>query len=205
MLDLEKRTPEQTKRATEATKDSKVLSALLDGLSSKKEAARYNDFKTVMVISQDYPDLLYPKWDFFTDMLRSKDPKLEFQAIHILANLAGIDRENKFEETFTDFYDKLNGQDFILASHVAYVSHKIIKAKPRETDKIANLLLNTKNVSCKHGEIVQANALISLSECFLQISDKSAVVSFAKQLRKTKSPKAKKAALEFLKKWSKTD
>ena len=202
MLDLEKRTPEQQKIAENAVKDGKLLSELLSGLLSKKSVARYKNFKAVYLISEEHPEVLYPKWDFFEDMLKSKDNALKFQAIHVLANLAKIDTASRFEKVFDQFYDIVNGDALIPACHVAYVSHKIVKAKPELANKITERLLNLDKATYKHKELVQANALRSFSEYFDRISDKDKIVSLAKELQKNKSSRAKKEATEFLKKWN---
>jgi hypothetical protein len=203
MLDLEKRTTEQQKVADNAIKDSKVLAELLDGLLSKKCAVRYGNFKAVYLISEDYPEVLYPKWDFFEEMLKSNNNTFTFYAIHVLANLTKVDEASKFETVFDEFYDIVNGDALVPACHVAYVSHKIVKAKPELADKITERLLNLDNATYKHKELVQANALRSFSQYFDRISDKDKIVSLAKDLQKSKSSRAKKEAAEFLEKWSK--
>jgi hypothetical protein len=202
MLDLEKRTPEQQKIAKEAVKDGKVLAELLDGLLSKKCAVRYKNFKAVYLISEDHPEVLYPKWSFFENMLKSENNTFTFYAIHVLANLAKVDEAGKFETIFDQFYDIVNGGALVPACHVAYVSHKIVKAKPELADKITERLLNLDKATYKHKELVQANALRSFSEYFECISAKDKVVSLAKALQKNKSSRAKKEATDFLKKWN---
>lgn len=142
MLDLEKRTPEQQKTAENAVKNVKVLSELLDGLLSKKCAVRYKNFKAVYFISEEHPEVLYPKWDFFENMLKSKNNTYTFYAIHILANLAKVDEADKLERVFDTFFDIANGDALVPACHVAYVSHKIVKAKPELAEKITEKLLN---------------------------------------------------------------
>jgi hypothetical protein len=202
MLDLEKRTPDQQKIAEDAAKDGRLLSELLNDLLSKKNGVRYKSFKAVYLISEEHPEMLYPKWDYFEDMLKSEDNALKFQAIHILANLAKVDAAGRFENVFDQFYDIVNGDALIPAAHVAYVSHKIVKAKPELADKIAEKLLNLDKATYKHTELVQANALRSFSEYFDRISDKTKIVSLAKELQKNKSSRAKKEATEFLRKWN---
>lgn len=201
MLDIEKRTPEQQKTAENAIKDSKVLAELLNGLLSKKTSVRYNNFKAVYLISEEHPEVLYPKWDFFVNMLVSKENALTFQAVHILANLAKVNEAGRFQKIFEQFYDLVNGDELIPAAHVAYVSHKIVKANPELANKITDKLLNLDKATYKHKELVQANALKSFSEYFDSITDKDKIVSLAKELQKNKSSKAKKEATEFLKKW----
>jgi hypothetical protein len=202
MLDLEKRTPEQQKTAENAVKNAKVLSELLDGLLSKKCAVRYKNFKVVYLVSEEHPEVLYPKWNFFENMLKSKNNTYTFYAIHILANLAKVDEADKFERVFDTFFAIANGDALVPACHVAYVSHKIVKAKPELAEKITEKLLNLDKATYKHKELVQANALVSFSEYYEQIKDKNKILNLAKELQKNKSSRAKKEAAEFLKKWN---
>ena len=187
MLDLEKRTPEAERTAAEATKDGKALSELLDGLLVKKCAVRYKNFKAVYLVSEDYPEVLYPKWAFFENMLTSKNNTYKFYAIHVLANLAKADKAGKFEKIFDQFYDILNGDALVPACHVAYVSSKIAKAKPELTDEITKRRLNIDKATYKHAELVKANAVKAFSEYFDKITDKDQVLLLVKELQNSKS------------------
>jgi hypothetical protein len=201
MLDLEKRTAEWRKVAENAIKDSKMLAELLDGLLSKKCSVRYGNFKAVYLISEDHPEALYQKWDLFEKMLKSNNNTYMFYAIHVLANLVEVDKEDRFEGIFDEFYDILNGGALVPACHVAYVSHKIVDAKPELAAKITERLLNLDKATYKHKELVQANALSSFSNYLDRIADKNKVVSLAKDLTKSRSPRAKREAAQFLEKW----
>ena len=200
MLDLEKRTREQEKIAANAVRDGKALSELLEGLHSKKCAVRYRNFKAVYMISEDHPETLYPKWDFFENMLKSKNNTFKFYGLHILANLTKVDKEERFEKAFITFYDILNGDALVPACHIAYVSGKIANAKPRLADQITEKLLNLNKATYKHKELVQANALKSFSEYFDKIRNKEPILNLAKELQNSKSSRAKKEANEFYKK-----
>ncbi len=141
MLDIEKRTPQQQKTAENAIKSPQALTELLEGLRSKKCAIRYADFKAVYLISEDHPEMLYPRWTFFEDLLKSKNNTFVFYAIHVLANLAKVDEAGKFGTIFDQFFNILDGDALIPACHVAYVSHKIARAKPKLADNITRKLL----------------------------------------------------------------
>jgi hypothetical protein len=154
------------------------------------------------LISEDYPEKLYEKWDFFEDMLKSNNNTFRFYAIHILANLVKVDEKGKFEKILDDFYGILNGDAMVPASHAAYVSGKIVNAKPELADNITQRLLNIEKATYNHKELVQANALKAFPEYYDKISNKEKVLSLAKALQKNKSGRAKKEANEFLKKWN---
>lgn len=46
--------------AKKALKNEEVLSELLEGILSKEDTIRYNSFKTLLLLSEDHPELLYP-------------------------------------------------------------------------------------------------------------------------------------------------
>ena len=117
MLDLERRKPEQKKTAENAVKDEKLLSELLDGLRSKKCSVRYKNFKAVYLISEDHPETLWEKWDFFEDMLKSGNNTFRFYAVHVLANLVKVDEKGRFEKILDNFYGILNGDALAPACH----------------------------------------------------------------------------------------
>src|SRR4030067_1874229 len=187
MLDLEKRTREQKKTAENAVKDETLLSALLDGLRSKKCSVRYMNFKAVYLISEDYPETLYEKWGFFEDMLKSNNNTFRFYAIHVLANLVKVDEKGRFEKILDNFYGILNGAALVPACHVAYVSGKIANAKPELAEEIRRRLMNIDKATYNHKELVQANALKAFSEYYDKMSSKDKVLRLAQAMQKNKS------------------
>ena len=130
MLDIEKRTPQEQKAAENAIKSPQALTELMESLRSKKCAVRYLNFKAVYLISEDHPEILYPRWAFFEDLLKSKNNTFAFYAIHVLANLAKVDGYGRFETIFDQFYYILDCEALIPACHVAYVSQKSPKPNP---------------------------------------------------------------------------
>jgi hypothetical protein len=138
-------------------------------------------------------------------MLKSDNNTLRFYAIHVLANLAKVDKEGRFKGIFNQFYGMLNGDALIPACHVAYVSSKVANAKPDLADEITKRLLHIDGATYKHKELVQANAVKSFSEYFGKIKDKEGVLTLVKELQNSRSSRAKKEANEFLKKWKQTN
>jgi hypothetical protein len=57
--------------AEKALEDEKVFSELLEGVVSKENTIRYTSFKTLLLLTEEHPQVLGSKWDFFVDLLRS--------------------------------------------------------------------------------------------------------------------------------------
>lgn len=183
-----------------ALKDKKILSELFQGIQSKKETIRYNSFKVLMRISEEHPEVLYPKWDFFVEMLDSDNSYWRLSAVRLIANLTKADIKNKFEKLFDKYYNLLN-DSVIVAIYLAGDSGKIARAKPKLQARITARLLNIDKTQQKHKDLVKGSAIEAFSEYFEEIKNKKKIIDFAKSLLKGESPKTRKIAQELLAKW----
>ena len=200
LSELDKKNASVENVAKEALKDKEVLSELLEGILSKKDTIRYNSFKVLLLISDEHPEVLYPKWDFFVDIVDSDNAYWKLIAVRIIANLTKADTKNKFEKIFDKYYDLFN-DSVIVAGHLAANSGKIAKAKPKLQTKITNKLLNIDKTDQKHKDLVKAGAIEAFDEYFEEAKNKKKILEFVKKQLNCKSPKTRKKAKEFLKKW----
>jgi len=200
LSELDKKNASVENVAKEALKDKEVLSELLEGILSKKDTIRYNSFKVLLLISDEHPEVLYPKWDFFVDIVDSDNAYWKLIAVRIIANLTKADTKNKFEKIFDKYYDLFN-DSVIVAGHLAANSGKIAKAKPKLQTKITNKLLNIDKTDQKHKDLVKAGAIEAFDEYFEEAKNKKKILDFVKKQLNCKSPKTRKKAKEFLKKW----
>ena len=200
LSELDKKNVSVESVAKEALKDKEVLSELLEGILSKKDTIRYNSFKVLLLISEKHPEVLYPKWDFFVDMIDSDNAYWKLIAVRIIANLTKADTKNKFEKIFNKIYNLFN-DSVIVAGHLAANSGKIAQAKPKLQTKITNKLLNIDKTNQKHKDLVKAGAIEAFDEYFEEAKNKKKILEFVKEQLNCKSPKTRKKAKEFLKKW----
>ena len=121
--------------------DEKIFK-LLEGILSKKDDVRSNNFKILMKISEEQPKVLYPKWDYLADLLESDNHFHRYISINLIANLAKVDIKNKFENIFDSYFSNINGYRTMVAGQAALNAGKIAKAKPILQTKITNRLLN---------------------------------------------------------------
>jgi len=116
--------------AKQALENEEVLAGLLEGILVKTETIRFNSFKALLLICEEHPERLYPKWESVEDLLSSKNTYHKYIAIYLIANLTRVDTEGKFEKIFELFYGLLDDKSIIPASHVAGNSGRIVRAKP---------------------------------------------------------------------------
>ena len=203
LSDMGKRSIDIESVAKEAVKDDNVLAELLDGILSKKETIRYNSFKVLLLISEEHPEFLCPKWDFFVGLLESDNTSHKYIAIYIIANLTRLDKENNFEKIFDKYYNLLDDKSIIPAGHVAGNSGKIARARPELQTKITDKLLSIDEThhEPERRELIKGYAIESFSEYFEEAKNKREITEFVKKQLNSKSPRTRKKANEFLEKW----
>jgi hypothetical protein len=190
--------------ANKAQEDDKLLAKLLDNLRTKNETIRYNSHKVLFSISEQRPKVLYPKWDFFTDLLDSDNTYHKLSAVQLLANLTKADKDNKFEKIFDKYYGLLDDKSFITAAYVSAASGMIAKAKPKLQTKITNRLLNIDKThhTQERIDLAKASVIEAFEEYFDQSKSEKRIVDFVRKQLNCQSPKTRKAAKDFFKRFT---
>jgi hypothetical protein len=190
---LENNTMAKEELLRRVRQDFNLLPEVLSGVSSSKASVRYSCAKVLMDLSEEYPEKLYPHMDSFIDLLDSKHRILTWNAMAIIANLARVDRDKKFDAIFDKYYSFINDAYMVTVANVVGNSGKIALAKPYLISKITNELLKVENISttphlteeCKR--VIAENAIKSFNLFFERIDDKKKVLSFVK--RQVNSPR----------------
>lgn len=175
----------------------------IKGLQSNNDKVRSKHFDFLYPLSDSNPELLYPYWNLFVEMLRKPEVSNKYYAIHLLANLIRVDKENRFEEIF-DFWfnDLLNFESPVVSPHIAEKSGLIVKARPELEERVTPILLNITNTSkCRHLDLQKVYVLSALDIYFDTITDKSKVTNFIKEQLNSRSSKTRKKAQELVKKY----
>jgi hypothetical protein len=189
--------------ADRALEDDFLLARLLEGQWSKDEVLRYNCHKVLVVLSDEHGELLYPKWDLFVELLLSGHTYRILSALVIIAHLTKVDRDNRFQDIFEDYYAILDGKTMVPAVYIASSSGIIARARPELEPEITRRLLNIDATHHEAGrkDLIKAGAIEAFDQYFEQATDKQGVVDFVRQQLSSSSPKARKAASESLTKW----
>jgi hypothetical protein len=187
-----------TKRVLE---DIGVLPELLDGILAKKDFIRFNSFKVLLFISEEHPEVLYPRWGFFSGLLDSDNSYQQYIAIYLITNLTRVDDSARLEGIFDKLYSILDGEGTITAAHLARNSGKIARAKPELRAKITERLLNIdRNHRGKQKELIKGHAIEAFDEYFEEAENQPEILEFVRKQLQSQSPKTRKLAREFLKK-----
>ncbi len=187
--------------------DFNLLPKVLKGLSSSKAAIRYGCAKVLMDLSEEHPERLYQYMDFFIDLLDSKYRILTWSAMAIIANLANVDKDKKFDAIFDKYYSFINDEYMVTVANVVGYSGKIALAKPHLVDKVTDELLKVENISttphlteeCKR--VIAEKTIKSFNLFFDKVKQKEKVTSFVKNHLNSPRKTLRRAAENFLNKW----
>jgi len=123
-----------------------LLPDIFDGLSSKRASVMYPCAKVLKVLSEERPGELYPKMELFVQLLDSDKRILKWNALIIIANLARVDMEGRFDDIFDKYFSLLDADYMVTVSNVAGNAGKIAVAKPHLAERITRELLRVENL-----------------------------------------------------------
>jgi hypothetical protein len=189
-------------------RDLHVLPEVVAGVSSSKPAIRYCCAKLLVDLSEEHPEELYQYMTFFTNLLDSKYRILAWNAMAIIANLARVDKDKKFDAIFDKYYSSLNDEYMVTVANVVDASARIALAKPYLIQRITNELLEVENIpmtshlteECKR--VIAEKAIQFFDMFFNRIETKERVVSFARKCLDSQRKTLKMRAENFLRKWN---
>jgi 2'-5' RNA ligase len=189
-------------------RNSGLIPILLRGTSSQKAIIRYGCAKVLMDFSAKSPEKLYPYMDFFVNLLDSNYRILTWNAMAIIANLARVDKNKKFDAIFDKYYSFLNDEYMVTVANVVGNSAKIALAKPHLVQKITSELLKVEDIAitphlteeCRR--VITEKAVEAFDVFFDEIEDKAKVVSFVRRQLDSPRNTVKTKAEKFLEKWN---
>jgi hypothetical protein len=188
-----------------AIDDSILLQELLEGIvpQTQKSARRENCSQTLMFMAETWPEILLPHWDYFAQLVKSNNGSSKYVAIYVLASLTKT-APDKFSPFFTDYFNLLDDESVMVASHAARNSAKIAQACPALQTEIINQLLKIDQTHHDPNRLslVKAYIIEVLDILFPYTSNQLEIIEFIKAQTNCPSPKTVKSAKAFLKKYT---
>jgi hypothetical protein len=187
------------------TRQSSSLDALCEGLSAASARLKYGSSKALMLLSEQAPELLYPRFDFFAGLLASDFSILRWNATRILGNLATVDHQNKLEHLFDRYFAPILGDELVAAANAIGSASVIALAKPYLADRIARKILQVSRASYRTPEccnVAIGHAIQSLDRFFSLIQKRKPVLEFVQAQLENPRPATRKKAQTFLKRWA---
>ena len=192
--------------AAEAIATPELIEELVQGLMASKGTLRYGCEKVLRLISEQQPELVYPFFDRYVELLGSKNSFLQWGAILTIGNLAAVDSDRRFEAIFRKYYAPITGPVMVTAANIIRSSAKIISAKPELAQKITRAILKVEKAEFqRHGEespecrnVAVGQAIDTFDQVFDKIENKKSVVRFVKRQLGNPRPAVAKKAKAFL-------
>ncbi len=205
IVDLTRKTIQPDRIAELALDDEILLQALLAGISpeTRKAPLRENSSQALMYMAETWPEVLLPHWAYFVGLLKSDNGFSKYAAIYILTSLARLSDQRLFERTFNLYYDLLDDESVMVASHAARNSGRLVKAHPAWQAKITQRLLaiGQTHFDARRQDLIKAYIIEALDEYMDVAQPKAKILAFVKQQVDCTSPKTRKLAKAFLQKW----
>jgi len=181
-----------------------LLPEVFAGLDAESAAAKYGCLKSLRLISETRPDLLYPEIGKLFGLLDSENTIMKWGAIIMLGNLASVDAERKIDAVLDKYLQPISGPVMITAANVIHGAGKIAQAKPQFADQIAQALLRVEKANYQTAEcrnVALGHAVESLGLFYPQLRQSQPVVEFVRRQLDNPRNAVKKKAAKFLKRF----
>lgn len=173
-------------------------------------AIKYQCEKILRLCSEKNPALLYPYYDDVAAMLKRSNSFIKWGAITILANLAAVDDQARFDDVFEPYFALLDDKSMITASHIIDGAWKLIRRYPEREPDITERLLDIQNKAfhnkgrpspaCR--DILYGNLLDCFGNYFPISQNQDKILAFVMSLRENPRKSVVRRAVRFLKRFA---
>lgn len=181
-----------------------LIRGLLDAVSSDKARPKFAAAKALRILSERSPDLIYPHFHFFENLLGNKNSILRWNAILILGNLAPVDGERKLDRMIGAYLAPIAGPHLIDAANTIRGASAIAAAKPHLAETIARHIVKTERGTYATPEcrnVALGHAVTALESLLPMIANKDAIRHFVSRQLDNTRPATRKKAERFLRRW----
>jgi len=191
--------------ARQIIENKKLLTPIYDGVTGSNKRIKNAAAKTLQILSARKPNLLYPKFDFFLQLINGDDTILKWIALDVIGNVSAVDTKNRINKKILQkLFDLLSDESMITASHSIAALGNIAVHKPRHRMEITAHLLRVekikRNPECCN--ILIGHTILALTEYIDQCPDKKPVLAFARRALKNSRFATRKKTEKFLKQFS---
>lgn len=190
--------------AEDIADDPACIAEVIEGLKSKKAPVKFGCGKVLRILSKKHPEALYPHINVFIKLLDSDNNIMKWEGIHVIGNLARVDKAKKIDAILPRYLKPIEGPVLITAANVIGGAGRIAVAKPYLAEKIAAELLKVEHAEYATDEcrnVALGQALDAFELFFDKIKNKQPVIELVtKQLDNSRNS-VRKGAEKLLQKW----
>ncbi len=174
-------------------------------LNNRNIMVYYNSYYIISQASELKPELFYKYWDDFLLLLNHQNSYHRDFALILLANLTRADKENKFSLIFDEYFSHINDKKFMTSRQCIQNAGKILGNKTELRGNIINILLDI-DARCdfpeKQKALLKSDVIDLFDKFYMHTNDKKRINQFVKLELDSISPKTKKKAKYFVKKYN---
>ncbi len=186
--------------------NEKIRVQVIDNLLNNKDImVYYHCYYIVSRASEEKPSLFYKYWDDFVKLLDHNNSYHRDIGLTLIANLTQVDNNDYFSNVYEKYIEHINDLKFMTAECFVKNLKKIVVHKSEYVDQIIKLILNIE-VNCSYPtrqkELLKSSVIEVLELVYESTSSKDEIEKFVKLSLNSSSPKTRKVASGFIKKFS---
>ena len=188
--------------------DASVRERITGWMISHPEIMTY--YQSYLIVSQAcsrHPELFIRFWDAGLTMFESGISYRHNFALMFYAELTAVDSENRFETIFEVYFRHLAYPKLVTRDTCAHYVAVIARNKPKLRGRIAEKLFEAAESTQfpeKKEALVFGTMLEAFEAIYNEYPDKARIEAFARKVATGGSPKARKAAADFLRQYCKS-
>lgn len=184
--------------------DRRLLLRIMEYIGHPKAEIWFGAAKTLLLLSEQIPELIYPHFEFYYKMISSPNQILKWTGMDITSNLVAVDyKKHLDQDILTKFYSLLKDESLITAGHAIQGLQKIALSHPEFNEEIVSELIKANEVIRKSEcmNIVTGQLIDAFSKLFAQSTDKKSILELVTHGVKSSRNGTKIKAEKFLKKY----
>lgn len=189
-----------------ALKVAGIRDLLVEGSFAKPETVRYNCVRVLYRAMEQRPELFYQYWDHFEPMLDSRNSFHRSIAAQAIALLSPADKDCRLDGVFRNYLRLLDDPKVMVTHYFLVTLGWVYRARADFRQEVLKCVLNIDATHHRPGQrdMLKADILAMFEQVIdlLPAQDKERVLAFAEAQLESSSPKARKAAKEFMKRHS---
>jgi hypothetical protein len=181
---------------------AELRAVLVDSAFDKNETLRYNCVRVMFRAMDQQPELFYPYWDRFAEMIDSPNGFHRSAAAQAIAFLSIVDADCRLDRIFTHYLRLLDDSKVMVSHYFIDTLDRICRARIDLQPRIIKALLGIDRThhTPERRELLKATVLAIFDRLYdaLPEHDRKQAVAFAHASLQSVSGKTRKAAKSFL-------
>ncbi len=174
-------------------------------LNHKHIMVYYHVFYVLDTSTQINPLLFYGYFPQFEKLLTYSNSYHRDIGIRLIANLTIIDQKKMFEKIVDKYLNLFFDEKYMTSEYLVKNLGLIIESKEKLAKKICNFLIDNFSLvkyKEKQKDLLEGYIITALEKAYIKNIEKELIKNYVKEVVGSRSPKSRKIAKEFLKKYN---